>query len=143
MTPRRLVGLAAFAVVLMPVVAFLGRERPIGCNPPLLPTPCDQAMRTPEWAPWVFLVLVLITLVLAVIAVAKARLLTLTLAVVVGFLIVLELVYVGSGYMVSARQPHDRAVAVTVVLVSALAGLWLIPWAGRSRSRSVSRQGRS
>jgi hypothetical protein len=135
-TPQRLVGLAAFAVVLMPVVAFLGRERPFGCNPPLLPTPCDPAMRSPEWAQWVFLALVLITLVLAVSAAVKARLLTVTLGVVVGLLIVLELIYVGSGYMLSARQPQDRAVAVTVLLASAMAGLGLIPWAVRRRSKS-------
>ena len=141
-TPRRLVGLAAFAAVLMPVVAFLGRERPIGCSPPLLPTPCTPAMRSPEWAQWVFLALLLIALMLAVSAAVRARLLTLTWGVVVGLLIVLELVYVGSGYMLSARQLQDRAGAVAVILVSAMAGLWLIPWAVRSRSRSVYRQSR-
>jgi hypothetical protein len=142
-TPRRLVGLAAIAVVLMPVVAFLGREKPFGCNPPLLPTPCDLAMRSPEWAQWVFLALVLVALILAVSAAVAARLLTVTWGVVVGLLIVLELVYVGSGYMLSARQPQDRAAAVTVLLVSAMTGLWLIPWVVRSRSRSVDRQSRT
>jgi hypothetical protein len=140
MTPRRLVGFAASAVVLMPVVAFLGRERPFGCNPPLLPTPCTPAMRSPEWAQWAFLALVLISLILAVSAAVTARLLTVTWGVVAGLLIVLELVYVGSGYMLSARQPQDRAVAVTVVLASAMAGLWLIPWAVRGRSKSAYRQ---
>jgi hypothetical protein len=137
-TPRRLVGLAAFAVVLMPVVAFLGRERPFGCSPPLLPTPCDPAMRSPEWAQWVFLALVLSALILAVSAAVTARLLTVTWGVVVGLLIVLELVYVGSGYMLSARQLEDRVVAVTVVLVSVMAVLWLIPLAIRRRSTRSS-----
>jgi hypothetical protein len=127
-------GLAASAVVVMPVVAFLGRERPFGCNPPLLPTPCHPAMRSPEWAQWVFLALILISLILAVSAAVTARLLTVTWGVVVGLLIVIELVYVGSGYMLSARQPQDRAVAVSGVLASAGAGLWLIPWAVRGRS---------
>jgi hypothetical protein len=135
------VGLATIAVVLMPVVAFLGRERSFGCNPPLLPTPCDPAMHSPEWAQWVFLALLLLGLILAVSAAVTARLLTVTWGVVVGLLIVLELVYVGSGYMLSARDPQDRAVAPTVVLVSVMAGLWLIPWAVRSRSRSRFRQG--
>ena len=139
-TPRRLVGLTALAVVLMPVVAFLGRERPFGCDPPLLPTPCDLALRSPEWAQWFFLALVLVALILAVSAAVTARLLTVTWGVAVGLLIVLELVYVGSGYMLSSRQPHDRAVAVTVVLASATAGLWLIPRAVRRRSRATHRQ---
>jgi hypothetical protein len=134
-TSKGLVGLAALAVFSLPVVAFLGRERPIGCNPPILPTPCTPAMRSPEWILWAFWALVFIALVLAVTAAVKARLLTVTWGAVVGLLIVLELVYVGSRYMLSARRPQDRTVAVTVVLGSVMAGVWLIPWVVRRRSR--------
>jgi hypothetical protein len=92
-------------------------------------------MHSPEWVLWAFWAFVLIALVLAVTAAVTARLLTVAWGAVVGLLIVLELVYVGSGYMLSARRPEDRTVAVTVVLVSVMAGLWLIPWAVRRRSR--------
>jgi hypothetical protein len=93
-------------------------------------------MSSPEWAVWAFWALVLIALVLAVSAAVKARLLDVTWGAIVGLVIVLEVVYVGSGYMLSARQPDDRTVAVAVVLVSVMAGLWLIPWAVHRRSRS-------
>jgi membrane protein YdbS with pleckstrin-like domain len=85
---------------------------------------------------WAFWALVLIALVLAVSAAVKAGLLTVTWGAIVGLVIVLEVVYVGSGYMLSAREPDDRFVAVAVVLVTVMAGLWLIPWAVRRRSRS-------
>jgi hypothetical protein len=91
-------------------------------------------MMSPDWAQWAFWALVLIALVLAVTAAVTARLLTVTWGLVVGLLIVLELVYVGSGYMLSARRPQDRTVAITVVLASVMAGLWLIPRAVRRRS---------
>lgn len=135
MSPKRLGGLAALTVLLLPVVAFLGRERPIGCSPPRRPSPCDPGMSSPEWAVWAFWALVLIALVLAVSAAVKAGLLTTTWGAILGLVIVLEVVYVGSGYMLSARQPDDRTMAVAVVLVSVVAGLWLIPWAVRRRSR--------
>lgn len=93
-------------------------------------------MSSPEWALWAFWALVLTALVLAVAAAVRAGVLTVTWGVVVGLLIALELIYVGSGYILSARQPHDRALAVAVVLFSVMAGLWLIPWAVRRRTRS-------
>jgi hypothetical protein len=103
-SPKRLDGLAELAVLLLPVVAFLGRERPIGCSPPRLPSPCDPAMSSPEWVMWAFWALVLIALVLAVAAAVRARLLTVTWGAVVGLLVVLEVVYVGSAYMLSANS---------------------------------------
>lgn len=136
MTSKRLVRLAALAVLLLPVVAFMGRETPIGCSNPRVPSPCDPGMSSPAWAIWAFWALVLIALVLAVAAAVKARLLTFTCGAVVGLSIILELVYVGSGYMLSARQPQDQAVVFAVVLVSVIVGLWLIPSAVRGRSSS-------
>jgi hypothetical protein len=109
MTSKRLVALTALTVLLLPVIAFLGRERPVGCSPPTLPTPCDPGMSNPEWAMWAFWALVLTALVLAVAAAVRARLLTLTWGVIVGLLIALELIYGGSGYLLSARQSQDRA----------------------------------
>ena len=135
MSPKRMGGLAALAVLLLPVVALLGRDRPIGCSPPRLPSPCDPGMSSPEWAMWAFWALVLIALVLAVATAVRARLLTVTWGAVVALLVVLEAVYVGSGYMLSARQPQDGAVAVAVLLMSVMAGVWLIPLAARGRSR--------
>ncbi len=66
-------------------------------------------MSNPEWAMWAFWALVLTALVLAVAAAVRARLLTLTWGVIVGLLIALELIYGGSGYLLSARQSQDRA----------------------------------
>jgi hypothetical protein len=68
-------------------------------------------------------------------AAVRARLLALSWGVVVGLVIVLELIYVGSGYMLSARQPQDRALAVAILLISVMAGLWLIPTALRNRAK--------
>jgi len=141
--PKRLGGLAALAALLLPVVAFVGRERPIGCSHPRPPTPCDPGMSNPEWAMWAFWALVLIALVLAVSAAVKARLLTVTWGAVVGLAIILELIYVGAGYMGSARQPHDRVLAVAVLFVSVIACLWLIPLAVRRRPRPPDRFARS
>jgi hypothetical protein len=92
MTSKQLVGLAALVVLLIPAVALLGQERPIGCSHPTPPPPCDPAMISPEWAVWAPLALVLIALVLAVAAAVKPRLLSVTWGAVVGLLIIVELV---------------------------------------------------
>jgi hypothetical protein len=61
---QRLAWLAALAMVSLPVVAFLGRERPFGCDSPRLSSPCDPALRRPEWAFWAFGIVVLLNVIL-------------------------------------------------------------------------------